>query len=109
MKDPPRQSGFSLHVFLSVVSCFTGVILKEFYRQRKDLVFTGRTLLGAMPPKGQEMEDHYFGSLKPRVAAYMHDLDEELWKLGIPAKTKHNDHGNDEKGGGEARSGLPAA
>ena len=64
---------------------------KEFYRQRKDLVFTGRTLLGAMPPKGQEMEDHYFGSLKPRVAAYMHDLDEELWKLGIPAKTKHNE------------------
>ena len=64
---------------------------KEFYRQRKDLMFTGRTLLGAMPPKGQEMEDHYFGSLKPRVAAYMHDLDEELWKLGIPAKTKHNE------------------
>ena len=64
---------------------------KEYYKQRKDLVFTGRTLLGAMPPKGQEMEDHYFGSLKPRVAAYMHDLDEELWKLGIPAKTKHNE------------------
>ena len=57
---------------------------KEYYKQRKDLVFTGRTLLGAMPPKGQEMEDHYFGSLKPRVAAYMHDLDEELRKLGIP-------------------------
>ena len=64
---------------------------KELYKQRKDLIFTGRTLLGAMPPKGQEMEDHYFGSLKPRVAAYMHDLDEELWKLGIPAKTKHNE------------------
>ncbi len=64
---------------------------KEDYRLRKDLIFTGRTLLGAMPPKGQEMEDHYFGTLRPRVAAYMHDLDEELWKLGIPAKTKHNE------------------
>ena len=67
------------------------LITKEDYKQRKDLIFTGRTLLGAMPPKGQEMEDHYFGSLRPRVAAYMHDLDEELWKLGIPAKTKHNE------------------
>ena len=64
---------------------------KELYKQRKDLIFTGRTLLGAMPPKGQEMEDHYFGALKPRVSAFMHDLDEELWKLGIPAKTKHNE------------------
>lgn len=64
---------------------------KELYLQRKDLIFCGRTLLGAAPPKGQEMEDHYFGALKPRVAAYMHDLDEELWKLGIPAKTKHNE------------------
>ena len=64
---------------------------KKLYHQRRDLIFTGRTLLGAKPPKGQEMEDHYFGSLKPRVAAYMHDLDEELWKLGIPAKTKHNE------------------
>ena len=64
---------------------------KELYKQRKDLIFTGRTLLGALPPKGQEMEDHYFGALKPRVAAYMHDLDEELWKLGVPAKTKHNE------------------
>ena len=64
---------------------------KDLYKKRKDLVFTGRTLLGAMPPKGQEMEDHYFGTLKPRVSAYMHDLDEELWKLGIPAKTKHNE------------------
>ena len=62
---------------------------KELYKQRKDLVFCGRTLIGA--PKGQEMEDHYFGALKPRVAAYMHDLDVELWKLGIPAKTKHNE------------------
>ena len=64
---------------------------KEFYKQRKDLVFCGRTLIGAPAPKGQEMEDHYFGALKPRVAAYMHDLDVELWKLGIPAKTKHNE------------------
>ncbi|MCQ2498987.1 MAG: glutamine synthetase III [Lachnospiraceae bacterium] len=67
------------------------LIDKEDYKKRKDLIFTGRTLLGAMPPKGQEMEDHYFGALRPRVAAYMHDLDEELWKLGIPAKTKHNE------------------
>ena len=64
---------------------------KELYNQRRDLIFCGRTLIGAPAPKGQEMEDHYFGSLKPRVAAYMHDLDEELWKLGIPAKTKHNE------------------
>ena len=67
------------------------LIEKEAYKQRKDLIFTGRTLLGALPPKGQEMEDHYFGNIKPRVAAYMHDLDLELWKLGIPAKTKHNE------------------
>ncbi|MDO4305901.1 MAG: glutamine synthetase III [Eubacteriales bacterium] len=64
---------------------------KELYNQRKDLIYCGRTLIGAPAPKGQEMEDHYFGTLKPRVAAYMHDLDEELWKLGIPAKTKHNE------------------
>ena len=64
---------------------------KELYKQRKDLVFCGRTLIGAPAPKGQELEDHYFGALKPRVAAYMHDLDVELWKLGIPAKTKHNE------------------
>ena len=64
---------------------------KNLYLKRKDLIFTGRTLLGAMPPKGQEMEDHYFGALTPRVSSYMHDLDEELWKLGIPAKTKHNE------------------
>ncbi|MBR3635373.1 MAG: glutamine synthetase III [Lachnospiraceae bacterium] len=67
------------------------LIDKEDYKKRKDLIFTGRTLLGAPAPKGQEMDDHYFGNLKPRVAAYMHDLDEELWKLGIPAKTKHNE------------------
>ena len=64
---------------------------KDLYKKRKDLVFCGRTLFGAPAPKGQEMEDHYFGALKPRVAAYMHDLDVELWKLGIPAKTKHNE------------------
>ena len=67
------------------------LIDEEDYKKRKDLIFTGRTLLGAMPPKGQEMDDHYFGTLKPRVSAYMHELDEELWKLGIPAKTKHNE------------------
>ena len=64
---------------------------KALYRARKDLVFCGRTLFGAAAPKGQEMEDHYFGVLKPRVSAFMHDLDEELWKLGVPAKTKHNE------------------
>ncbi|MBP3468389.1 MAG: glutamine synthetase III [Lachnospiraceae bacterium] len=64
---------------------------KAMYKMRKDLVFCGRTLFGAPSPKGQEMEDHYFGALKPRVTEYMHDLDVELWKLGIPAKTKHNE------------------
>ncbi len=64
---------------------------KELYHQRKDLIFTGRTLFGAKPPKGQEMEDHYFGVIKPRVSAFMKELDEELWKLGIMAKTKHNE------------------
>ena len=64
---------------------------KELYKQRRDLILCGRTLIGASAPRGQEMEDHYFGALKPRVSAYMHDLDEELWKLGIPAKTKHNE------------------
>ncbi|MBQ8960778.1 MAG: glutamine synthetase III [Ruminococcus sp.] len=64
---------------------------RELWKQRKDLIMTGRTLFGAMPPKGQEMEDHYFGTIKPRVAEYMADLDKELWKLGILAKTKHNE------------------
>jgi glutamine synthetase len=64
---------------------------KELYLKRKDLINTGRTLLGARPPKGQEMDDHYFGNLKPRVAAFMQDLDKELWKLGILAKTEHNE------------------
>ncbi|MBQ9862857.1 MAG: glutamine synthetase III [Lachnospiraceae bacterium] len=67
------------------------LIDEEDYKLRKDLIFTGRTLLGAMPPKGQEMDDHYFGALKPRVSEFMHELDEELWKLGIPVKTKHNE------------------
>ncbi|MBQ4483037.1 MAG: glutamine synthetase III [Lachnospiraceae bacterium] len=67
------------------------LIDKEDYKKRKDLIFTGRTLLGAPAPKGQEMDDHYFGNLRTRVAEFMHDLDEELWKLGIPAKTKHNE------------------
>ena len=63
----------------------------DMYNEREDLRYTGRTLFGAKPPKGQELEDHYFGALKPRVAAFMKDLDEELWKLGILAKTKHNE------------------
>lgn len=64
---------------------------KKLFDMRKDLIFTGRTLFGAKPPKGQELDDHYFGALKPRVSAYMKELDEELWKLGILAKTKHNE------------------
>ena len=67
------------------------LIDKDVFNQREDLVLTGRTLFGAKPPKGQELEDHYFGTIKPRVAAYMQELDEELWKLGILAKTKHNE------------------
>lgn len=67
------------------------LVTKEMYEQRKDLQFTGRTLFGAKPPKGQEMDDHYFGVIKPRVAAYMEELNEELWKLGILAKTEHNE------------------
>ena len=64
---------------------------KELFEKRKDLMFCGRTLFGAMPPKGQEMDDHYFGVIKPRVAEYMADLNDELWKLGILAKTQHNE------------------
>ncbi len=67
------------------------LIEREDYAKRKDLIYTGRTLFGAPAPKGQELEDHYFGSVKIRVSAYMKDLDEELWKLGITAKTKHNE------------------
>ena len=64
---------------------------KELYKKRKDLRFTGRTLFGAKPPKGQELDDHYFGAIRPRVTEFMADLDEELWKLGILAKTEHNE------------------
>ncbi|EMS71710.1 glutamine synthetase III [Ruminiclostridium cellobioparum] len=64
---------------------------RELFKQRKDLIFTGRTLFGVKPPKGQELEDHYFGNIKERVSAYMKDLDTELWKLGISAKTEHNE------------------
>ncbi len=67
------------------------LIDKSMYKNRKDLLFCGRTLFGAPAPKGQEMEDHYFGVLKPKVAAFMRDLDNELWKLGVPSKTKHNE------------------
>ena len=67
------------------------LISKEMYEQRPDLKFTGRTLFGAKPPKGQEMDDHYFGAIKPKVAAFMAELNEELWKLGVLAKTEHNE------------------
>ena len=67
------------------------LIDRQVYEKRKDLVFTGRTLFGAKPPKGQELEDHYFGAIKPRVAAFMKELNEELWKLGVMAKTEHNE------------------
>ena len=67
------------------------LIDRELFEARKDLIFTGRTLFGAHPPKGQELEDHYFGNIRPRVIAYMDDLDRELWKLGILAKTRHNE------------------
>ena len=67
------------------------IVDREKYLQRKDLIFTGRTLFGAMPPKGQEMDDHYFGSIRERIGAYMKDVNEELWKLGVTAKTQHNE------------------
>ena len=67
------------------------LIDREMYLKRKDLIYTGRTLFGAKPPKGQELEDHYFGAIKPRVKAFMEDLNEELWKLGVYAKTEHNE------------------
>lgn len=67
------------------------LIDEDVYNKRKDLIYTGRTLFGAKPPKGQELEDHYFGIIKPRVQAFMNDLNEELWKLGILAKTEHNE------------------
>jgi glutamine synthetase len=67
------------------------LIDKEVYLKRPDLIYTGRTLFGSKPPKGQELEDHYFGAIKPRISAFMKELDEELWKLGVNAKTKHNE------------------
>lgn len=85
------------HNDVTSVSCSVGVeqeyflIDREKYLQREDLVFTGRTLFGAMPPKGQELDDHYFGSIRERVAAFMKELNIELWKLGILAKTQHNE------------------
>ncbi len=69
--------------------CF--LIDKEMYKKRKDIILTGRTLFGAVPPKGQELDDHYYGTLKERVSCFMSELNKELWKLGIPAKTKHNE------------------
>ena len=67
------------------------LIDKKMYLRREDLMLCGRTLFGSKPPKGQELDDHYYGSIKPRVAAFMHELDDELWKLGVPAKTEHNE------------------
>jgi glutamine synthetase len=85
------------HKEVSYVSCSVGaeqeyfLVDKAKYLKREDLIFTGRTLFGAMPPKGQEMDDHYFGSLKERIASFMKELNEECWKLGILAKTQHNE------------------
>ena len=67
------------------------IVDREESLQRKDLIFSGRTLFGAMPPKGQELDDHYFGSIRERIAAFMKDINEELWKLGVSAKTQHNE------------------
>lgn len=67
------------------------LIDKQMYKKRKDLIFTGRTLFGALPPKGQELDDHYYGTIRENVSCYMHELNRELWKLGIPAKTQHNE------------------
>ena len=77
------------------------LVERDMYERRADLIYTGRTLFGAKPPKGQEMDDHYFGTVKPRVAAFMRDINEELWKLGVCAKTEHN-----EAGPRPARAGL---
>ena len=83
------------------------LIDRAVYEKRRDLVYTGRTLFGAKPPKGQELDDHYFGSIKPRVQAYMCELNEELWKLGILAKTEHNEVNAPR--GGKARPRVPSA
>ncbi len=91
----------TLHLFGETeavsVSAYVGseqeyfLVDKDLYDKREDLVFTGRTLFGAMPPKGQELDDHYYGAIKQRVSAYFHELDEALWNLGIPVKTEHNE------------------
>ncbi len=101
LDEMSRQAVRILRLFgdnqVKKVTCQVGpeqeyfLIDKAVYEKREDLILTGRTLFGARPPKGQEMDDHYFGTLKPRVAAYMAELDEELWKLGVLAKTKHNE------------------
>ncbi len=100
MEAISKQACRVLHLFGKDVSRVTTtvgpeqeyfLIDKEDYRRRPDLILTGRTLFGAQPPKGQELEDHYFGTIRPRVKAFMADLDEELWKLGINAKTEHNE------------------
>ena len=63
----------------------------EKFEERKDLIYTGRTLFGAMPPKGQELDDHYFGTIRQRIASFMRDVNIQLWKVGVPAKTQHNE------------------
>lgn len=101
MEAISNQAVRIMHLFgkddVTNVSCSVGpeqeyfLVDREKYLQREDLIFTGRTLYGAMPPKGQELEDHYFGTLKERIASYMNELNKELWKLGILAKTQHNE------------------
>lgn len=101
MEALSKQAVRVLHLFgdtdVTNVSCSVGpeqeyfLVDKEKYLKREDLIFTGRTLFGAMPPKGQELDDHYFGSIKERIAAFMKELNTELWKLGILAKTQHNE------------------
>ena len=102
MEAVSEQAMRILHLFdprttVACVRTFVGpeqeyfLVPKELYNQRRDLIFTGRTLFGANPPKGQELDDHYFGTLKPQVDAFMKELDEELWKLGVLAKTEHNE------------------
>ncbi|MBE6724557.1 MAG: glutamine synthetase type III [Ruminococcaceae bacterium] len=86
----PRTTVTRVHTYVGPEQEYF-LVPKKLYDQRRDLIFTGRTLFGARPPKGQELDDHYFGTLKPQVDAFMKDLDEELWKLGILAKTEHNE------------------
>lgn len=101
MEAISKQAIRLLHLFghedVTHVTCSVGaeqeyfLVDQQYYRQREDLLYTGRTLFGAMPPKGQEMDDHYFGAIKERVAAFMKELNEECWKVGILAKTQHNE------------------